>query len=191
MRLIASGKDFNSEKIKGRYVFLDNDYLSFLFNDPEILNESVEYFNSCQCYLMIDPLTRLEFLRGVFIPEQSNLKEKFISEGLFSLAINHHEVFNKIQENFLIFSKIYAQNGIPKVGTIDLLLAARVALQSNNSVFATSNKKYFPSFLFDILNVLNFEQADGTVRSVCILCFSKKKFDYCYEKLLKLEKKNK
>lgn len=191
MRFIESGRNFNLEKIKGKYVFLDNDYLGFLFNDPEILNESVEYFNSCQCHLTIDPLTKLEFLRGVFAPEQSNLKEKFIDGGLFVLAVNHPEVFNKIQENFLILSKIYAQNGIPKVGTIDLLLASRMALQSNNSVFATSNKKDFPSFLFDILNIFNFEQTDGTMRSICILSFNKNKFVSCYEKLQKLEKKSK
>ena len=142
--MFVSNSDFSS--LAGRYIFVDNDFLGFLFEDEENLDESLNIFP--ECYLTIDPFVRLEFLRDIFVPNQRDIREKFISyESVFQHAESHHENFIPIQENALLLSKVYAHqrgNGKGSWSTVDLLLAGRSMLHWNTSAIITGNKKDFP-----------------------------------------------
>lgn len=56
------------KKCAGKYIFLDNDFLSYLFSDEQILQEFLELLPDQN--LLLDPLTEFEFLRDIHVPEQ-------------------------------------------------------------------------------------------------------------------------
>ena len=183
-----------SASIEGKYIFFDNDFLSLILSDAELFQNSLDIF--LKCFITIDPFTEFEFLRDVFLPEQRLIREKFVSDdNIFHPATSHQEIFNKIQENALILSKIYSHQSQKNGGkggwsTVDLLLAGRLMLNSRTSLLITGNKRDFPTCVFDVVNVLNYEKNDGGIGSFCIIEFNKSKFESAYKKLKDLEKKN-
>jgi len=185
--------DQSSKKlIQGKYIFLDNDFLGEVFKDEILFKDSFDFFSDG--YPVIDPFTQFEFLRDVFLPEQRILKEKFITKEIFAPYINHQQVFLKLQENAILLSKIYmhqyqGRKNKQKTGPIDLLLASRVMYHSKQSVLVTGNNKHFPSFIFDVLAVINCQESDDSMRSFSIVEFSHDKFTNCYNQLINLENK--
>lgn len=175
------------EKLSGKWIFLDNDFLSALFKEKELFQQAIKLLTYGN--LIIDSLTAFEFLRDIYVPQERILREQFISKSIFIPAINQWQVLSKIQENALLLSKIYSHNGISKKKSslVDLFLAARLMLNTN-SLLITGNKKDFPSCIFDTLGVLNYEQTgDGSIRAFSLIEFNRKKFDECYSKLEKLD----
>lgn len=176
----------NLTVLNGKYIFVDNDFLKFLFDDEINLREGLNSFP--KSYLSVDPLIRFEFLRDVYLPSQFEIKNKFIStEGVFHPAISHNEIFDKIKDNALLISKIYAH----KIGgggwsTIDLLLAGRAMHYWNTSAIITGNKKDFPSIIFDTLGIINYETSNNQIKTFCIIKFNKEKFIECQGDLLKI-----
>lgn len=61
--------------LKGRYVFLDNDFVNLLYKNADIFQRSLNYLN--RSVLMIDPFTKFEFLRDIFVPTEKRAMEKF------------------------------------------------------------------------------------------------------------------
>jgi len=98
---------FNNLDIEGRYIFLDNDFLSFVFEEKDALSKLQE-LSEKNNLLMIDYFVKFEFLREVFIPEKINLKENFVSDKGFNSSDNNFKTFEKLQENAIFLSKLYA-----------------------------------------------------------------------------------
>lgn len=184
-RVFVSGvteKDF-----EGQYVFLDNDFVSLLFRDAEALGAVATL---CQKgALMIDSLTRFEFLCFVFLPKQWRLKEKFIdNDKLFFPAVEHQTVFQQIRENALALSYLYAHKGRTSASPIDLFLASRVMLSAANSFIISGNRKDFPNFLFDTVGVVNYEdEQDCQTRAYAILRFNPEKYKAATLELSKVQ----
>lgn len=177
------------KKVKGLWVYLDNDFLSALFKEKELLKQVNEVLSLGN--LLIDPFTKFEFLRDIYIPKERDASEKFIEQPDFITASNHQEIFLKIQENALLLSKIYSHKGLPKnkCSVVDLFLAGRLMLNWTNSVLITGNKKDFPECVFDALGVMNFEQkGSGSMRAYSLIKFNIDKFNDCYQELSKMEK---
>lgn len=175
--------------LSGKYILVDNDFLSFLFEDGEHLYETLKIFT--ESFLTIDPFTKLEFLRDVFVPQNRRFKEDFIShEEVFCHAESHPEIFNQIQENALLLSKVFAHNRSGKSGcsTVDLLLAGRAMLQCESSAIITGNKKDFPSSVFDTNGILSYETKEGNIRSFSVIAFNKEKYLACDKALNRLER---
>lgn len=189
--MFVSNNDFSV--LDGRYIFIDTDFLSFLFEDENNLEESLRFFP--KVYLSIDSLIQFEFLREVFLPSTRDLKVKFIStKEVFYPAISHHEIFDKVKENALLLSKIYAHqlnrsNRNSSWSTIDLLLAGRAMYYWKSSAIITGNKKDFPSVVFDTIGVISYETNDNQIKTFSILIFNKEKFEQCSKSLLKVESK--
>lgn len=173
MRLFVNGESIDS--LSG-YVFCDADFLTILFNNKSFLEEVLPLFS--EKFLAVDPLTKLEFLRDVFAPEQRLLKEQFISK-IFLTAEYHQEIFKALDTNALILSRIYAHQKRAGASLVDLFLAARLMRLSTKAVLLTGNAKDFPSFIFETLSVINFEEKDGVVRAIPILRFSEERFKRC------------
>jgi hypothetical protein len=174
-----------SESIKHKYLYLDNDFLSELFKDEIVLTETLHILDGS--VFLIDPLTALEFLRDIYMPQQYNKKKKFISNEIFSPATNHQEIYKNLQENALLLSRIYAhQNHKNRSGVVDLFLAARL-MYYQSPLLITGNKKDFPSCVFDTIGVLNIEQSgDGVMKPFCLIQFNRTNFEACYSALQKL-----
>jgi hypothetical protein len=178
--------------LEGRYIFTDTDFLNFLFEDEKNFEESLSFFP--KSYLTIDPLIKFEFLRDVFLPLQRDLKVQFVStKEVFYPAISHHEIFDKIQGNALLLSKIYSHHYNRNAknsgwSTIDLLLAGRAMYYWKSSAIITGNKKDFPSAVFDTIGVISYETNDNQIKTFSIIVFNKDKFEECTKALLKIQK---
>jgi len=105
MQFFASSR-FKS-KVSGQYIFLDNDFLSKISQDENFFKYILKILTNST--LLIDPLTEIEFLRDLFLPQLKKIKEEFISQPLFSPVAHHPQITKKIQENALLLSKIYSQ----------------------------------------------------------------------------------
>lgn len=179
-----------SSQIKDKYIFLDNDFLSEIFNNKEVFLGCINFFSESKCHLLIDPHTEFEFLRDVYVPEQRILKEKFINKEIFSPATNHQNIYSQLQDNALLLSKIYAhQNKSKGCSYVDLFLAARLMLNYTNSLLLTGNKKDFSSCIFDIVGIVNTEQNNETIKSYSLIYFNKKKFLETHSEIQTLEEK--
>ncbi len=183
MRIFYSGNV--PQIVQGKYLYLDNDFISQLFHDEEILKEALDILKSGS--FIIDSLTVLEFLRDVFLPQQFNTKKSFISSEIFLPASDHPDIYKHLQENALLLSRIYChQNQKTKSSLVDLFLAARL-VYSQTPLLITGNKKDFPSCVFDTVSVLNIEQpGDGTMRAFSIIKFNQSNFNKCFTALQKL-----
>lgn len=175
---------FKEKKI----ILLDNYFLSELYKSRVLLEDIVKLNPSKKFYL--HPFTEFEFLRNVFLPKDRILKEAFIGSDFFGhiKSDNHLKIFQKIFDNSLLLSKIYAHNNHALSSSfVDLILASMLMYFKNITVLITGNKKDFPSCLFDVLSVLNFETNEGNIRSISIVAFNQSKFDKCYADLQKLK----
>ncbi|MEN8253140.1 MAG: hypothetical protein ABFQ62_02050 [Patescibacteria group bacterium] len=167
-------KDFDKQ-IKSKYIFLDNDFISELFQNEGVFVETLKIFRLNNSTLVISPFTFFEFLRDIFFPKERKVREDFIgNDKVFSPVINTHQVFVKVKENALLLSKIYSHKRSQKVGKspslVDLFLAARVMFYKNNHLLITGNKKDFPSFIFDVIGVINIQRNEnGSCRAYCVL----------------------
>lgn len=164
-------------EVIGKYKFLDNDFLSLLFYDEDLFVESLQFLGG---NFLIDAFTKFEFLRDVFQPEIRTNKETFISnDRVFADAELHHEIFRSLHANTLLLSRLYAHKKKAGVSPVDLLLAAQLMRRSTSSVLVTGNKKDFPSFMFDTVTVMNYEQKDGSFKAISVVKFNSDKFASC------------
>src|SRR3990172_13119063 len=185
-----------SEVIQQNILFTDSDFLGLIYHDKELLKETLALLVDKK--LNLYPFTEFEFLRDVFTPEIRILREQFLASSYFAhiKEETHLRVFPELQTNALLLSKIYAQQSAGNksrnskcISFVDLFLASILMFLKDKAVLITGNKKDFPSCVFDIVAVLNFEAEDGCVRAISIVKFNQTKFDSCYECLQKLEKK--
>lgn len=187
MKLVFNDKA--SEIIQAKTgTLIDNDFLSQIFHDEELLEGTLALFSGRKIFLY--PFTEFEFLRDVFMPKIRVFKEEFIAKSIFGhiKQKTHLEVFPKVQENALLLSKIFAHQGhAGKSSFVDLVLAGLLMYLRGKAVLITGNKKDFPSCVFDVLSVMNIEQKDGNMRAFCMIEFNQGKFDSC---LTKLERTN-
>jgi len=179
-----------SNTLKGQYLLLDNDFLAVMFSDEKDYSYLVKLLASS--YMVVDQLTVFEFLRDIYVPEQRQVREKFIAnDQLFLPTPKHSDIFSKIQDNALILSKIYAHHrnkhgASPSL--VDLFLAARVMLTRGKYLIITGNKRDYPNILFDTVEILTLESADGSLQPFAVLKFNLKNFNELMGGLEALEK---
>lgn len=186
MAILVSPASF--ENLQNKYVLIDTDFLNELFRDEELFKTFGTIFSKGN--VLIDPLIEFEFLRDIYELKQRKLRENFISLDLFGPVSNHFEIFQKLQENALLLSKVYAhqdkQNQRHRSSFVDLFLAARLMLWSQSVLLITGNKKDFPNSIFDMIGVLTSDKTnDGSIKTSALLEFNTTKFEHC---LLDLEK---
>lgn len=188
MRFLVT-EGLSEEVLRGRYVYLDNDFLSVLFEDEDALESLLELTRSA--HLLIDPNTRFEFLRSVFLSTRRELLEKFIdNDDLFIPAPDHQDIFKQLRVNALTLSYLYAHNNCTSASFIDLFLASRIMLQHPKSVVITGNRKDFPSSIFKCLGILNYQvEKDGKdcVRAFWVLTFDKDKYTKAMDRWRRLK----
>lgn len=173
--------------IQDKYIYFDNDFLGELFEDKRTFALVIRAisFNP----IIIDPLTKFEFLRSVFLPAQLEPKREFIESVMFAPAPMHPLIWLKLQVNALLLSNIYAhQNSAKGCSFVDLFLSARIMAQHVNYVLITGDRKGFPDCVFDVLSVINIQQKDEKFKPYYLVVFNKSKFDKCLADLKLLEK---
>ena len=178
--------------ISRSYLLVDSNVISFMFSSPERFDCFQNLFKSQ--YFLIDPLASFEFVRDAFLPDIYTKKKEFINNDDFFLPANSHpDLLNKIRENALLLSRIYAhhlnRDGVKRFPPlVDLYLAGRLMLQTN-VYFVTSDFEDFPLFLFNRINLITFEDNKDERTVVQILEFNKEKFSTCLGELENISKK--
>ncbi|MDD3003056.1 MAG: hypothetical protein PHS06_04295 [Candidatus Shapirobacteria bacterium] len=180
MGLIANHDLF--EILKGKDIYLDNDFLCRLLKDSKFSEEFLKI--SIKSFLRIDPLIEFEFYRDLYEPKSLQTRKNFLSSNAFNLIADTSEFFLKIKENALLLSKIYKLQNENGASLTDFFLAARIMVSYKNSLLITGNKKHFPSCVFNIEGVVNTEHPqNGSINSFSVLSFNKEQFDTFFEKL--------
>ena len=174
------------ESVKGKYCQLDNDFLGALFSDNFLFLAMKDLLNDYP--FVYDNLTSFEFFRDIFVPNQIELREKFLSKDIFFPLTDHQEIYTKTQTNALILSKIYAQNDSKlkiknTASFVDIYMASRLMSLGSKYLLITGNKKDFPSYIFDTKGIIVNEEANGFMRNYSLLAFNPDKFDKCFEEL--------
>lgn len=168
-------KGLTEESLAGKYIFLDNDFLSVLSLDFDALSELLDLTQ--RAALLIDPLTRFEFLQTVYLPGQRAIKEAFLANEVFIPAVENPVVYPQIRDNAYTLSYLYAHHGCKGASVVDLFLAGRSVLHTPNSVIMTGNRKDFPEFVFDLIGTFSHQEKDGSVRAFAAVAFNKSKYD--------------
>lgn len=179
-RLISNIKP---DELKDKYVFLDTDFLSLIYGDFDAFQDT---FSFCiKGSIFVDPIVRLEFLQSTFVPRLRELKEEFLSLDTFSPVTEHPEVFEKVRKNALALSVMYAHKKYTGISLGDLLLAGRAILYEK-SLIITGNRKDYPSFIFDSIGILNYEDEKSNVRAYSIITLNVDKFENARNELLRI-----
>lgn len=175
------------ERIKNRYAVIDTNFLIGLFQNEEILNESISFFTKNNILMVIDNLVGFEFLRSSFLPEEILKRERFIDNEVFSRLPQHQEIFKKLERNALLLSQIYAHQHKKsdrnnKISITDLFLSAQL-MRNTKYILITSNKKDFPICIFDTVGMFCFEYSSGECITYYLMEFNKEKYNSCSSSL--------
>jgi hypothetical protein len=166
------------------YIFLDANVLGFISNDPELFSDIITVSSGAS--LCLDPYIIFEFLRDSQSLSQAIYKQQLIESKLFMPTESHPETFKKINDNSLALSNIISflrnkrgkkgKQGMSIPDTVDLFFAGNV-IRFNKAFILTTNKPDFPSPLFQIHKVFQYEsENDGTIKSLALLAFDKEAF---------------
>jgi hypothetical protein len=188
MKFVIGG-DLSSEFFARKRIFIDNDFLSVLFEDFDALEQLVSLTQDG--YLLIDPLTRFEFLQTVFLPAQREFKEKFIdNDEIFLPVPDHYTIFQNVRDNALKLSYVYAHSGCKGASVVDLLLASRAIIQGKDAYIITGNRKDFPALIFDTVGILSYETKEfGQIKSYPVVKFNSANYAKATRRLQDLKKK--
>lgn len=167
------------DALQGKIALLDNDFLSVISKDTEAFTDFVTLVNG-RCALVIDPLTRFEFLHGVTFVDRKEALETFLTHEIFTSGIMHPSVFNPIVSNAEKLSWVYANKNCTSGSPIDLLLASRAIFQGY--LIITGNRKDFPNFVFDRVGIINYEELNKekttvNVRGYSVLEYNRTSYD--------------
>lgn len=173
--LVTSG--LSSDTFRGKYVFLDTDFLSLLASNVTMLREILTLTSAGT--LLIEPNIRFEFLRSVFLPARLKVLQEFIdNHEVFMPASDHQTQFQQLRDNAYMLSYLYAHNDSKGASMVDLFLAGRALLHGPENVLIISgNRKDFPHFLFDIVGILNCESEKvSSISTYSILSLNLEKY---------------
>ena len=183
------------KKIKDKYLYLDNDFLSHIFNKESSFEEFVDFVKD-KSPLLLTNVTKFEFLRDTWHPKTRIEMENFVNNPVFNPTVEHKDLYIKQEVLALKLSKIYSYH---KNGTgasfADLLLASKLAYYHphNNQYLITRNVKHFPSYIFDIIGTISFETVGKhkETLSYYVLGFNSENFKSTVEKIKEVDRKHK
>ena len=172
------------------YLIIDTNVLHSCFTDPKFFVDFMVITKNTQ--LLIDPIVRLEFMRGAY---QENLyaeKRAFLEYDKFYIMTDHYQMYKDLYDRALSISRIYSHHGKPDLKLGDLFIIARMAIYKSRVILATMDKDDFGTLLFNRIGIATFtrEKKDKHVQKDIIevnqfLRFDQKQCDECFGRLPK------
>ncbi len=176
--------------LKNKPLTIDTNIISLLFSDKLFFQQFCSIFKNND--LLIDPIIKLEFLRGVFIESIFKQKNIFLQFEKFCPLPDHQEIYVKVNEYAFKIARIYSHNKQYDVPLGDIFIMARLAV--NNHLFITHDEKHFDNLLFDRITVITIERnyySNKFSRNVDVLehfqivAFNHHKLNSCLERFPK------
>lgn len=172
--------------IKGKYIILDTNVLSDSSSDAEFYKTIYKILENNP--ILIDPIVKLEFLRGAYAEKTYREKNTFLKIEIFSLMADHQDIYKKVYDSAFNIARIYSHNKKSNIPLGDILITARQEVQGGRDCyFLTEDKEDFTSLLFDRIAIFSFERInrDGHdyLQHLQLLKFNHQKFKKCLENL--------
>lgn len=173
------------------YLILDNNILASCFSNLTYLDSFVDLFKPNP--KLIDPIVRLEFLRGAYAQETYLEKKKFLSFNEFYPMADHQQIYIKVIENSIKIAHILTHKGHPDIEIADILITSRL-MEYPDYLLLTINYLDFPSFIFDRISIVSIEKINKKkeiiVENIHLLKFNREKFESCFSELPQVLKEN-
>jgi len=168
---------------------------SFLVLDTSVLAfcmESEENFKfidhiTPNATLMIDPVAKLEFLRGAY--QESVLKQRktLLEYKRFNKMMDHYQIHHQTYDQAELISRIYTHHGISDVPLGDLLIMGRLSIYTARMMFATFDKNDFSKYIFDRVGIVTIETETKNNKDIFrvlqFLELNRSKLDDCISRL--------
>jgi len=174
------------ESIKGKYIILDNNVLSDSASSPEFYQTLYKILENNP--LFIDPIVKLEFLRGAYIEKTYKEKTAFLNIEIFTHMVDHNDIYKKVYDSAFNIARIYSHHKRPNVPLGDIFITARQQIHTQQEyLFLTEDLLDFTTLLFDRMLILSFERKDKDnnehIQHLQLLKFNQKKFKDCLDSL--------
>ena len=186
MAVFFNPSDIN--KLKKFRIVIDTNILAICSADEIFLQNFLDTFS--RNIRLIDPIIKLEFLRGAKTDSLFEKKKKFLEFNGFYDMPDHYAIYNKVKEHVFDIARIYAHHNIPDIHLGDLLITARLMYYCEANIFATLDQQDFKTLLFDRWAVVSIESSpvksdkkSTSLEHVVLLQFNEKKFKECLKKL--------
>jgi len=176
----------NILEIKDKYIIIDTNVLSDSSSDPEFYQTIYGILKNNP--ILIDPIVKLEFLRGAYIEKTYREKSAFLKIEIFNPMVDHQDIYKKVYDSAFNIARIYSHNKKSNIPLGDILITARQEVQnSDNYYFLTEDREDFTALLFDRVAIISFERfnKDGQdyLQHLQLLKFNHKKFKKCLDNL--------
>jgi len=179
-----------TENFHQEAIALDTNVLSSLFLDKMYWEDFMNIFSANQ--LLIDPIVKLEFLRGAFRVNAYEEQSKFLTSHRFTSMADNHDIQTKIYEHVFNVARIYSHQGNPSIPLGDIFIIARLAVYDQSVLFLTRDYGDFDTMLFDRKAIVSIERKlrnklgpPEIVEHIQILQFNHEKYQVCLDTLPK------
>jgi predicted nucleic acid-binding protein len=135
---------------------------------------------------LIDPVVRIEFLRGAYKNDIYKERTSFLEFEKFQSMRDHHLTEKKVYENVFDIARIYSHKGNSNIPLGDIFIIARLAIYNYNVLFITRDFSDFDSILFDRIAIVSIERKlknRDQVEHIQILRFNQTKYSKCLSSL--------
>lgn len=170
-----------------RRIIIDTNILAICSTDSDFLKEFKEVFKNN--YLLVDPIVRLEFMRGAHTERLFKSKKEFLEFNGFYEMPDHQEIYKNVYKNSFDIARIYASHNKPDLKLGDIFIISRLILYPN-CLFLTKDANDFTTMLFDRIGVFSVEHKtiknpseNLIIEHLCLLKFNSSKYKSCLYKL--------
>lgn len=173
------------EKVKNKYIVVDTNVLSACSSNVDYYETFFRIFRDNPVW--IDPIVKLEFLRGAYQEKTYKEKTSFLKIERFSSMVDHQDIYKNVYETAFNIARIYSHHGKTNVPLGDILITARLEV-GKSFLFLTEDVEDFPTLLFNRLCVITFERKRKKDNSeylehLQLLKFDQEKYEKCFVNL--------
>ncbi len=178
------------EKINRYHLVIDTNIVALCSSDEIFLQSFLEIFKKSN--RLLDPIIKLEFLRGTQTDSLYKKKLKFLEFHEFYDMPDHYEIYNKVKDDTYNIARIYSHHKNPDIPLGDLFITSRLKYYSDTHLLITLDQQDFSTLLFDRLAVVSIETSpiktdrkSTSLMHIVVLQFNKEKYEECLNKLNK------
>lgn len=163
---------------------LDTNVLTSCASDADYFQEFLSIFKNN--HLLIDPIVKVELLRGAVAINAYEELVTFLSFERFDYMKDNFSTLNKIYSSSIDIARVYNHHEKPKMPLGDLLIAGRLSLYAFDVLFLTKDNNDFGTLLFDRLGVVSIERKikkrGAAIDHINIYQFNQQKLEECLSK---------
>jgi len=171
----------------GKRIVIDTNVIAICSTDSDFLRDFKHIFSDFP--LLLDPIVKLEFLRGSQTEKLFNGKKEFLEINGFYEMPDHQEIYKRVYKNSIDVARIYSSHNKPDLKLGDLFIISRLILYPDY-LFLTKDISDFTTMLFNRIGIFSIEHKtiknpseSLIVEHLCLLQFNFEKYQSCLKRL--------